>query len=148
MGTYYNAASGTIRLIDNAIFAAWVAAGNPKADGWVLIPDQPSPGATWDGTQWVEPPPPPPVVPREVTMRQARTVLLMTPHPTAGNMLAAVNAALAGIADPVQRGLAELEWEYSSVVQRDRGMVVQLAAGLGLTSQQLDQLFIAAAQIA
>jgi hypothetical protein len=147
MGTYYNAASGTIRLIDNAIFASWVAAGNPKADGWVLITDQPSPGATWDGTQWVEPPPPPPVVPREVTMRQARTVLLMTPHPTAGNMLAAVNAALAGIADPVQRGLAELEWEYSSVVQRDRGMVVQLAAGLGLTSQQLDQLFIAAAAV-
>jgi len=28
--------------------------------GWTVLPAQPDPTATWDGTQWVTPPPPPP----------------------------------------------------------------------------------------
>jgi hypothetical protein len=147
MGTYYHAATGAIRQIESAVFDAWVAAGNPKASGWALIPDQPSHAHTWDGTEWVLPQPAPPVVPAQVTMRQARTVLILTPHPEAGNMLAAADAALASIPDVTQRALAQTEWEYSTVVERNRGLVLQLSASLGLTSEQLDQLFIAAAAI-
>jgi hypothetical protein len=56
MGTYYHAATGAIRQIDPAVFDAWVAAGNPKASGWALIADPPSPAHTWDGSAWVPPP--------------------------------------------------------------------------------------------
>ena len=38
-----------------AAHAAWVAAGNPKADAWVPISDPPGPRARWDGAKWVEP---------------------------------------------------------------------------------------------
>ena len=62
MGYYYHAdpPPSEVRVIDDALYAQWVADGNPKADWWVLIPDPPTPNASWDGTQWVVPPPPPP----------------------------------------------------------------------------------------
>lgn len=53
--TYYSDAYG-VRQLDDSVIAAWQAAGNPKADAWKLIPDQPHPQATYDGTAWVLPP--------------------------------------------------------------------------------------------
>lgn len=85
------------------------------------------------------PPPPPPTTPSEVTMRQARLALL------AAGKLGDVAAALASIADPVQRQAAQIEWEYSSSVKRDSGLVTQLASALSLTDVQIDALFMAAA---
>jgi hypothetical protein len=37
MTTYYNA-SGEVREIDDDLYAGWVAAGNPKAQGWTPVP--------------------------------------------------------------------------------------------------------------
>ena len=88
-----------------------------------------------------------PVVPDHVTKRQARAVLILTPHPQAGTMLAAVEAALDAIEDPVQRALARNEWDHSGVVERHRGLVSQVAGALGLSDEQLDAMFIAAAAI-
>ena len=34
------------------------AAANLARKGWVLLPEQPDPAATWDGEQWVTPEPP------------------------------------------------------------------------------------------
>ena len=57
MSIYYNAA-GELREIDDALMAAWVAAGNPKADGWQLQPPAPAHDPTlqtirWDGAAWI-----------------------------------------------------------------------------------------------
>jgi hypothetical protein len=38
--------------------AAWVAAGNPKADDWAAQPAAPSIDAVWTGGAWIVPPAP------------------------------------------------------------------------------------------
>jgi hypothetical protein len=42
---------------------------------------------------------------------------------------------------------ARIEWDYSSSVKRTQPLVLQMGAALGLTSAQLDQLFITAATL-
>jgi hypothetical protein len=79
-----------------------------------------------------------PPLPRVVTMRQARLALL------SAGMLSAVSAAIA--AAPGTAGdAARIEWEYAATVDRDSPLVAGLIATLGLTSEQLDTLFAAAA---
>jgi len=78
-----------------------------------------------------------PVVPRSVTMRQARLALL------AAGKLGAVDAAIASLPSP-QKEAAQIEWEFSSVVERDRPLVQTLGPALGLSESELDQLFITA----
>lgn len=52
MSLYYRGTE--IREIDDALYAAWVAAGNPKASDWTLAPVPPyETGCTWNGTQWI-----------------------------------------------------------------------------------------------
>ena len=75
-------------------------------------------------------------VPAVVSMRQARLALL------AAGLLDDVEAAIA--AGPQA---ARIEWEYATEVQRDYGLVLQLAPVLGLTDRQLDDLFVAAARL-
>lgn len=80
------------------------------------------------------------VVPREVTMRQARQALILA------GLDEAVEAALAAMPGTPGK-LARAEWERSQTVQRTRPLVLQMGTALGLTSAQLDQLFIAASQL-
>lgn len=77
-------------------------------------------------------------VPAAVTMRQARLALLQA------GKLNAVNAAIASMPG-VQGEAARIEWEFSNEVQRAQPLVAALAPVLGMTSSQLDQLFITAA---
>jgi hypothetical protein len=77
----------------------------------------------------------------EVTMRQARLALL------GAGLLDDVDAALNAIPNEVQRKAALIEWEFSNTVQRDMSLVQQLAPALGLSEQQLDNLFAQAAQL-
>lgn len=104
--------------------------------------------ANWTGHAWVTLPyvanaglpaarPP---VPGAVTMRQARLALL------GAGLLSSVGAAIDALAEPA-KSAARIEWEYSNEVQRHNGFVAQLGPALGLTEEQLDALFIAAAQI-
>lgn len=90
--------------------------------------------------EWVPPPPPPVVVPQVVTMRQARLALL------GAGLLPQVETAINALPEP-QRSAARIEWDYSSEVHRDRTFVQQLGAALGLTDQQLDDLFTQAAAL-
>lgn len=95
----------------------------------------------WVGELPAPPPPPPPPVPQAITMRQARLVLL------GAGKLSLVAPAIAAIPDPATRAAAEIEWEFSNELQRHNTFVQMLAPGLGLSSAQVDALFIAGAAL-
>lgn len=85
---------------------------------------------------------PPVTVPASVTMAQARKSIIL-----AGISIAAVDAALQAIPDETERALAIADWEYSADVIRANALVATMAPILGLSDEQLDQLFIAAAAL-
>ncbi|MCA2864905.1 MAG: hypothetical protein IM323_16240 [Microcystis sp. M049S1] len=83
--------------------------------------------------------PPVPVI-TSVEMRQARLALLEQ------GLLTQVNNAVATM--PGELGdKARIEWEFSKAVRRDKPLVQVVAASLGLTSQQIDDLFALAATL-
>lgn len=88
--------------------------------------------------------PPPPVVvngvPQEVTMRQAQLALL------AAGLLDDVEAAINSIPGDAGRA-ARITWTKSSAVKRDNPLIMQMAAALGKTPQQIDGLFILASTL-
>lgn len=104
--------------------------------------------ANFTGYEWVDLPyqapapelPPAPEVPQSVTMRQARLALF------GAGLLSSVDAAIAGMPEP-DKSVASITWEFAQTVDRQFGMVPQLAAALGMTETQIDDLFIAAAQL-
>ncbi len=104
--------------------------------------------ANFTGYEWVDlryqtpapTPEPAPEVPQSVTMRQARLALF------GAGLLSSVDAAIASMSDP-DKTVAQITWEFAQTVDRQFGMVPQLAAALGMTEQQIDDLFIAAAQL-
>lgn len=89
-----------------------------------------------DGT-WVEMQPEV-FIPSVVTMRQARLALLQQ------GLLSQVQTAIDSLPSP-QKEAAQIEWDYSSEVHRDKPFVQLLGAALGLSDEQLDDLFILAA---
>lgn len=89
---------------------------------------------------YVEPEPLPPVIPTVVTMRQARLALLQA------GVLPLVESAIAAMESPAKEA-AKIEWEYSQEVQREKPFVQLLSASLGLTSEQLDNLFMLASTL-
>lgn len=96
----------------------WLVAGG--------IPDQPDPDT--------EP------VPEEVKLWQARIIL----HEL--GLLTRVESLLEALEEPM-RSRAENIWEYAGTVERNNGIVLQLAQTIPLTSTELDKLFIAANKI-
>ena len=76
-------------------------------------------------------------VPQEITMRQARLALLE--H----GLLANVQTAINSLPEP-DKTKAQIEWEYSNTLQRDNPFVSVLGAALGLSSQDIDNLFTTA----
>jgi len=97
-------------------------------------------GDTWDGEKFTSPPPIPEPVPSAVAMRQARLALLSV------GILDDVEIAIGNLPSP-QKEAARIEWEYSNEVQRYNGFVAQLGPALGMSSEQLDALFIAAGKL-
>jgi hypothetical protein len=78
----------------------------------------------------------PPKNPTTVTMKQARLALL-----NAG-LLDTVNTAIATMPKSVQ-----LEWEFSTTVERTNLLLNSIAVGLGLTNMQIDELFTSASTL-
>ena len=75
-------------------------------------------------------------VPAAVSMRQARLALL------GAGLLSQVEAAITAAGEA-----ARIEWEYAATVERNWPLVTALAAALGLTSSQVDELFFAASAL-
>ena len=80
-------------------------------------------------------------VPASVTRRQAKQALLLN------GLLANVQPAIDAIPDATQRTMIQIEWDDSQVFERERPALIVLGSALGLTSAQLDDLFIGAAQL-
>lgn len=80
-------------------------------------------------------------VPQVVTRRQARQALLLV------GRLQDVQPAIDAIADPVQRGMVQIEWDDSQEFQRTRPTLIALATAIGMTEADLDNLFTQAAQL-
>ena len=93
-----------------------------------------------DGVITVEDPVIAPIVPASITPRQGLIVL------SRAGLLATVQAAIAGMEG--QAGdEARIEWEYATYWRRDWPLLESVASGVGLTSEQVDDLFVQAAQI-
>jgi hypothetical protein len=83
-----------------------------------------------------------PPVPESVSARQIRLWLIRQ-----GISLAAVDAAIDGIPDQLQRDSVRVEWDYAPYVERSHPMLAPLAAALGMSEAQVDQAFVEAAGI-
>ena len=81
-------------------------------------------------------PAPVPVVPSSVTPRQVRLLLLSQ------GLLAQVESIIAASDEATK-----ITWQYASEFKRDDPLLEALAGQLGLTNEQIDGFFIAAAQI-
>lgn len=86
--------------------------------------------------QWEMIPRPPKPVPSVITPRQCRLVLM------AQGLLPKVEEMIAG-----QDEATRITWEYALEFRRDDPLLAALAAGLGLTDDQIDEFFIAATAI-
>jgi sporulation-control protein spo0M len=60
---------------------------------------------------------------------------------------AQVDAVIAQIEDEASRIRAQIEWEYASQFQRAHPLVTTLSAALGLTPEQVDEMWASAAQL-
>ncbi len=79
---------------------------------------------------------PPPVVPDVITPRQCR--IMLAHH----GLLSKVEAAVSNMDEATR-----ITWEYAIEFQRNDPLLLAVAEGLGLSSEQLDQMFIAAASL-
>lgn len=95
-------------------------------------------GAAWDGSNFKNPPLPEPVVPQTVSPRQIRMALSRTPyHGT--TLRAAVEAAVDASDQDTQ------DWyERATIFERQLPVVLAMGVALGVTSEELDRLWILA----
>lgn len=106
------------------------------ASRFIRCPIEVNTGWLYDGELFTAPPTPPAVIPQTVTMRQARLALHNAGY------LATVNAAISSAGAE-----AMIEWEYSSIVDRNKALVAQMQVVLGLTDTEIDELFVTASQL-
>ncbi len=124
-GPFHTVETTSDRYVCDGAHLPFSVVGEGVVSGWVG--DEPLPVAA-------------PVVPVEITMRQARLVLL------GAGKLAAVDTAIAAMPEP-NKSAAEIEWEYSNTVMRHNGFVSALGPMLGLTDAEIDALFVAGAKL-
>jgi hypothetical protein len=79
-------------------------------------------------------------IPHVVTMRQARLAMFQA------GIYQTVKDTVAALPGP-EGELARIEWDYSTVVDRNQPLTVALVAQLGLTDEQINQLFAHAATL-
>lgn len=103
---------------------------------WVNCADNVTTEWTYIDGLFSEPVIPPTPIPTIVTMRQARLALMQA------GLLATVDSTIAAGSESDQ-----ITWEYATEVARNSPLVINLSDSLGLTEQQLDDLFTLAATL-
>lgn len=91
---------------------------------------------------YVPPEPEPVYVPQQITRAQGKAALIMQ------GLWGAVLDYVASIQDPTQRALADVALNDTLTWERSSPFLNSAAAGLGMTGEQLDALFIQASEIA
>lgn len=89
----------------------------------------------------INPPPPPPSVPAFVSRAQGKAALIQ-----AGKW-ADVLAFVDLIEDPTEKALAEVALHDTQIWRRDSPLLLTITGALGLTEEQVDNLFLAASDI-
>lgn len=138
------------QLDDNGYFIGVVIADeSPLEEGVFLIPagavDSLPPAipegklARWNGEWSLEDiPQPESFKPKSVTMRQARLALLEAGY------YSSVQTAINAIEDPILKQASQIEWEYAATVDRGSSFTQSMATALGLTEEDMDNLFMLA----
>lgn len=100
-------------------------------------------GWCYDGQTFTPPTPPAPAptVPQSVSRAQGKAALI------AAGLWPSVLAYVAAIADPTDKALAEVALNDTQEWRRDSLFLNSAASSLGLTSAQLDQLFVDASGV-
>ena len=122
-----------LEVVDNDPFMIFV---NHYASQFQLVDSTCQPGMFLEDGVWINPPVVVPI-PQEITMRQARLALLDI------GLLANVQTAINTLPEP-DKTKAQIEWEYSNALQRNNPFVTTLGTALGLSSDDIDNLFITA----
>jgi hypothetical protein len=99
---------------------------------------QPLPDTDPEVAAFLNPPPPMPVL----TSRQLRLGLVAN-----GISLPSVEAAIDAIEDEADREVARIEWEYATTFERSHPLIEQVGSALGLTPEQIDDMWTEAATL-
>ena len=116
--------------------AQWSPPAGCTAVDISAVNPQPSIGWTYIGGVWAAPSPPPTPGPASVSRVQALAAL------THAGLYATAQAAVTAAG-----GITLLAWNNATQFDRTSPTIASLQGALGLTSAQVDALFIAAAQI-
>lgn len=130
----------------------WQTISEPSAEilatypeGTIEVPLKPGADHDWIGGAWVHNPPPPPT-PEEaraalppITRRQLRLTLVRN-----GISLSDVTQAIAAMPDGLAKEEAQIEWEDAATFERLHPTLLAIADGLGLTPEQVDDLWVQA----
>jgi len=76
----------------------------------------------------------------ELPAWRIRAVAKLTPFGD-GTLMDGVDAAIAGITDPQEKAIAEEVFYHGNTLRRDSTLLVTMAAGLGVSDEDLDTLF-------
>lgn len=80
-------------------------------------------------------------VPDEIPLWAFRSVLTLT-----GISQESVGALISSLPEP-QKTIATIQWEYGNYIVRNHPLISTMGSALGLTSEQIDSVFISAAQL-
>jgi hypothetical protein len=112
-------------------------ANEALADNWVQS-DSAAIGDLYDGTSFTKPPAPPTPIPQTVSRFQARAALYHA------GLLDQVETLMS---DPATDMLAKLAWADAQEFKRSSPTIAAFSQQIGLTDEQIDELFKQAAQI-
>lgn len=126
MALYKHVSTDEVRDIADDLYAAWVAAGNPKATVWQA---------------YTPPPPPdplPPQVPWAISNSDFRDRLAER-----GIDYNVVTEYLKNLPNGEAKLKALSKWEYANYFERSYPLFDALAPGFGLTPADIDAMFLA-----
>lgn len=88
-----------------------------------------------------------PVIPQTLTAWQARAALKLKSVPTGGTLYDLVESAIMEMPEGPEKVIVQTAWENNANFSRTSQTILSFAAQLGLTEEQIDQLFITGAKL-